>query len=212
MPRLLRNLLALGVLIVSSASIAQTPQSGAPAGGQAVATFAGGCFWCMEEAYEKVAGVSSVVSGFMGGNVANPTYKQVSGGSTGHAEVVQVTFDPAKVTYQQLVDWFWVNIDPGDASGQFCDKGSEYRSAIFFHGDEQKRIAQASKEKLQASGRLKQPIATEITAADTFYPAEDYHQDYYKKNSARYQYYKYGCGRAARLEQIWGKPAPPPTQ
>jgi len=212
MPRLLQSLVALSALIFSSAAIAQTPQSGAPAGGQAVATFAGGCFWCMEEAYEKVAGVSSVVSGFMGGSVANPTYKQVAGGSTGHAEVVQVTFDPAKVTYQQLVDWFWVNIDPGDASGQFCDKGSEYRSAIFVHGDEQKRIAQASKEKLQASGRLKQPIATEITAADAFYPAEDYHQDYYKKSSARYQYYKYGCGRAARLEQIWGKPAPPPTQ
>jgi peptide-methionine (S)-S-oxide reductase len=177
-----------------------------------VATFAGGCFWCMEEAYEKIAGVSSVVSGFMGGATPNPTYKQVSGGSTGHAEVVQITFDPAKVSYQQLVDWFWVNIDPTDASGQFCDKGNEYRSAIFFHGDAQKQIAQASKEKLQSSGRLKHPIATEIAAAGPFYPAEDYHQDYYKKNSARYQYYKYGCGRAARLEQLWGKPAPPPTQ
>lgn len=212
MPLLLRNLVALAALAVCGAAVAQTTQTAAPAAGQAVATFAGGCFWCMEEAYEKVPGVSSVVSGFMGGTVANPTYKQVSGGNTGHAEAVQVTFDPTKVSYQQLVDWFWVNIDPGDASGQFCDKGSEYRSAIFFRGEEQKQIAQASKEKLQASGKLKQPVVTEITAAGPFYPAEDYHQDYYKKNAARYQYYKYGCGRAARLEQIWGKPTPPPTQ
>ena len=209
---LLRNLVALAALTYWGAAAAQTSQPSVPPPGQAVATFAGGCFWCMEEAYEKVAGVSSVVSGFMGGTVPNPTYKQVSGGSTGHAEVVQIIFDPAKVSYQQLVDWFWVNVDPADASGQFCDKGSEYRSGIFFHGEEQKQIAQTSKEKLQASGKLRQPVATEITPAGAFYTAEDYHQDYYKKSAARYQYYKYGCGRAARLEQIWGKPTPPPTQ
>lgn len=207
--RLTKSLVALVVSGIAGVAFAQTAPSPA---GQAVATFAGGCFWCMEEAYEKVNGVTSVVSGFMGGKVANPTYKQVSGGNTGHAEVVQVTFDPTKVSYEQLVDWFWVNIDPADATGQFCDKGSEYRSAIFYHGEEQKRIAQASRDKLQASGKLKQPIATEITAASAFYAAEDYHQDYYKKNAVRYQYYKYGCGRAARLEQIWGKPTPPPTQ
>lgn len=209
---LLRALGALVALAFAGTAMAQTARPAAPAAGQAVATFAGGCFWCMEEAYEKVAGVTSVVSGFMGGKTPNPTYKQVSGGDTGHAEVVQVTYDPAKVTYQQLVDWFWVNIDPTDAAGQFCDKGSEYRSAIFFHDETQKRIADASKEKLAASGKFKQPITTEITAAGPFYPAEDYHQGYHKKNAARYQYYKYGCGRAARLEQIWGKPTPPPTQ
>ena len=209
---LLRNVVVLAALTLPGAAVTQTAQPGGPAAGQAIATFAGGCFWCMEEAYEKLAGVSAVVSSFMGGSVPNPTYKQVSGGSTGHAEVVQVTFDPAKVSYQQLIDWFWVNIDPADASGQFCDKGSEYRSGIFFHGEEQKQIAQSSKEKLQGSGRVKGPIATEITAAGPFYPAEDYHQGYYEKSSARYQYYKYGCGRAARLEQIWGKPTLPPTQ
>jgi peptide-methionine (S)-S-oxide reductase len=201
---LLRNLAALIALAFAGAAAAQTTQPAPPVAGQSVATFAGGCFWCMEEAYEKVAGVSSVVSGFMGGTVANPTYKQVSGGNTGHAEVVQVTFDPAKVSYQQLVDWFWVNIDPVDASGQFCDKGSEYRSAIFFHGDAQKQVAQASKEKLQASGKLQQPIATEITAAGPFYPAEEYHQDYYRKNPLRYKIYRGGCGRDHVLEQLWG--------
>lgn len=209
LPRLIKSLVALALAGIAGTAAAQTAS---PPAGQAVATFAGGCFWCMEEAYEKVNGVTSVVSGFMGGKTANPTYKQVSGGNTGHAEVVQVTFDPAKVSYEKLVDWFWVNIDPVDAAGQFCDKGSEYRSAIFYHGDEQKRIAQASKEELQASGKIKQPIATEITVAGPFYAAEDYHQGYYKKNSVRYQYYKYGCGRAQRLEQIWGKPTPPPTQ
>jgi peptide-methionine (S)-S-oxide reductase len=206
--RLMKSLVALALAGIAGAAAAQT----APPAGQAVATFAGGCFWCMEEAYEKVGGVTSVVSGFMGGSVANPTYKQVSGGKTGHAEVVQVTFDPAKVSYEKLVDWFWANIDPTDATGQFCDKGSEYRSAIFYHSEDQKRVALASKENLQKSGKLKEPIVTEITAAGPFYPAEDYHQDYYKKNSARYQYYKYGCGRTQRLEQIWGKPTPPPTQ
>ena len=179
-----------------------------PSGKTETAIFAGGCFWCVEEAFEKVPGVSSAVSGYTGGTVANPTYEQVASKATGHAEAVQVTFDPGKVSYQQLVDWFWHNIDPVDAKGQFCDKGSPYRSAIYYQGEAQKKVAEASKEALK--GRFKQPIATEITAASTFYPAEDYHQDYYKKNSLRYQYYKYGCGRAQRLEQIWGPPASPP--
>jgi peptide-methionine (S)-S-oxide reductase len=176
------------------------------------AIFAGGCFWCVEEAFEKVPGVVRAVAGYTGGTKANPTYEEVSSKSTGHAEAVEVTYDPKRVSYAQLVDWFWRNIDPSDATGQFCDKGSPYRSAIFTSDAEQKRIAEASKQALQASGRLKGQIATEIVAAGPFYPAEEYHQAYYKKNPFKYQYYKQGCGRAQRLEQIWGPPAPPPTQ
>jgi methionine-S-sulfoxide reductase len=162
----------------------------------------------VEEAFEKVPGVLSAVSGYTGGTVKNPTYEQVSGGkNTGHAEAVLVTYDPGKVSYAQLVDWFWRNIDPTQANGQFCDHGSPYRSAIFYQGEEQKRVAEATKQAL--AGRFKQPIATEIVAAGAFYNAEGYHQDYYKKNPQRYQYYKYGCGRAQRLEQIWGKPVLP---
>jgi len=174
-----------------------------------IATFAGGCFWCVEEAFEKVPGVVRAVSGYTGGTVADPSYEQVMSKTTGHSEAVQVTYDPGKVSYQQLVDWFWHNIDPFDAKGQFCDKGSPYRSVIFYHGEAQKKIAEASKEALK--GRFKEPIATQLVAAGPFYPAEDYHQDFYKKNEFRYQYYKYGCGRAQRLEQIWGKPTPPPN-
>jgi peptide-methionine (S)-S-oxide reductase len=177
----------------------------------AVATFAGGCFWCVEEAFDKVPGVLKTVSGFMGGTVANPSYEQVMTKTTGHAEAVQVTYDPGKVSYQQLVDWFWRNIDPLDAKGQFCDKGSPYLSIIFYHGEEQRKIAEASKRALEASGQFKQPIATAISAAGPFYAAEDYHQDYYQKNPFRYQFYKHGCGRAQRLEQLWGKAALPPA-
>jgi peptide-methionine (S)-S-oxide reductase len=207
--RLLRWLpaLALGIAVAA----AQTVPPAAPAK-TAVATFAGGCFWCVEEAFDKVPGVLSTVSGYTGGTVANPTYEQVSGlKNTGHAEAVRVTYDPAKVSYKQLVDWFWRNIDPTQADGQFCDHGSPYRSGIFYHDEEQKKIAEASKEALAASGRFKQPIATEIVPAGPFYDAEDYHQDYYKKNNHRYQLYKYSCGRAQRLQQLWGKPTPPPN-
>ena len=178
----------------------------------AFAIFAGGCFWCVEEAFEKVPGVVRAVSGYTGGTKASPTYEEVMSKTTGHAEAVQVTYDPAKVTYPQLVDWFWRNIDPVDAKGQFCDKGNPYRSAIFYLDAEQKKVAEDSKAALQASGRFKAPIATEITAAGPFYPAEGYHQDYYKTNSFKYQYYKNGCGRPQRLEQIWGPPKPPATQ
>jgi methionine-S-sulfoxide reductase len=205
--RVLRWLVPLAFLAGVSGAVAQT----AAPGKTETAIFAGGCFWCVEEAFEKVPGVTAAVSGYIGGTVANPTYQQVSGGATGHAEAVQVTYDPGKVTYKQLVDWFWRNIDPLDAAGQFCDKGSEYRSAVFYSGDAQKKIAEDSKQALQASGRFKQPIATEITAAGPFYLAEDYHQDYYKKNEKRYQFYKFGCGRVQRLEQIWGKATPPPN-
>jgi methionine-S-sulfoxide reductase len=208
--RPLRWLMALVVLTGTSGAIAQTAPPKAD-GNTATAIFAGGCFWCVEEAFEKVPGVIAAVSGFVGGKVANPSYEQVMQKNTGHAEAVQVTYDPGKVTYQQLVDWFWRNIDPLDAAGQFCDKGNPYRSGIFYRDDAQKKIAERSKQALQASGRFKQPIVTEITAAGPFYLAEDYHQDYYKKNANRYQFYKHGCGRVQRLEQIWGKATPPPN-
>ena len=173
--------------------------------GLAEATFAGGCFWCMEPPFDKLAGVVSTTSGYTGGQVKNPSYEQVSAGGTGHAESVQVVYDPAKVSYQKLLDVFWHNVDPLDAAGQFCDKGHQYRTAIFYHDDEQRRLAEASKAALEASGRLRQPIVTEIVPAATFYPAEDYHQDYYQKNPIRYRFYRYGCGRDKRLEQLWGE-------
>jgi len=207
--RPMRWLLALAIVSGISAVAAQTaPPTSAKT---AVATFAGGCFWCVEEAFEKVPGVIAAVSGFIGGTVANPSYQLVMTKTTGHAEAVRVTYDPSRVTYAQLVDWFWRNIDPVDVTGQFCDKGSPYRSGIFYHDDEQRKIAMATKQALQASGRFKRPIATEITAAGPFYEAEDYHQGYHKKNPNRYQFYKYGCGRAQRLEEIWGKATPPPN-
>jgi methionine-S-sulfoxide reductase len=197
-------LLSLAVAAGFSVASAQTSPAKT-----AVATFAGGCFWCVEEVFEKVPGVLSAVSGYTGGTVPNPTYRQVSGNTTGHAEAVRVTYDPSKVTYAQLVDWFWRNIDPTQADGQFCDRGSSYRSAIFVHDDAQRKVAEATKKALQASWRFKQPIVTEIKAAGPFYEAEDYHQDYYKKNVNRYRFYKFACGRAQRLEQLWGKATPP---
>jgi len=173
----------------------------------AVATFAGGCFWCMEPPYDKLDGVKSTVSGYMGGHVDNPTYKQVVGGSTGHAEVVQVTYDPDVVSYEQLLHVFWRNIDPVDGGGQFCDRGDSYRSAIFARSETQQRAAEASKQALEDSGRFDATIATEIQAAKTFYPAEDYHQDYYQNNPLRYRYYRASCRRDARLEALWGAEA-----
>ena len=171
----------------------------------AKAYFAGGCFWCMEEAFEKVDGVLTVVSGYMGGTVANPTYEQVSDGRTGHAEAIEVTYDPTKVTYQKLLDAFWRNIDPVTPNAQFCDHGTQYRAAVFYSTDEEKRLAEESKSKIEQSKRLPVPIVTQLVQASIFYQAEDYHQDYYKKNPLRYKYYKYSCGRAQRLEALWGK-------
>ena len=168
------------------------------------ATFAAGCFWCTEEAFEKVPGVISAVSGYTGGTVKNPSYEQVSSGRTGHAEAVEVTFDPAKVSYEQLLDVFWVNHDPTVTNRQFCDSGTQYRPAIFYLNDEQKRLAEASKAKWDKEKPFKQPILTEITKAGPFYPAEDYHQDYYKKNPLQYKFYVTGCGRYTRLDQLWG--------
>jgi peptide methionine sulfoxide reductase msrA/msrB len=169
------------------------------------ATFAGGCFWCTESDFEKVAGVVEVISGYTGGHTENPTYEEVSSGVTGHAESIQVIYDPAKVSYEQLLDVFWRHIDPTDAGGQFVDRGSQYRSAIFYQNDEERRLAEESKAKLEQSGRFDKPIVTEIVKLGTFYPAEEYHQDYYKKNPLRYKYYRYGSGRDQFLEQVWGK-------
>jgi methionine-S-sulfoxide reductase len=168
------------------------------------ATLAGGCFWCLEEALEKIPGIVSAISGYTGGSLKNPTYEQVSSGRTGHTEAVRITFDPSRVTYAHILEVFWRNIDPVDASGQFCDRGSQYRAGIFVHDETQRRTAEASRQAMAASGRFKHPIATEIVAAGPFYVAEDYHQDYYKKNPFQYRFYKFSCGRERRLEQIWG--------
>lgn len=168
------------------------------------AVFAMGCFWCSEEAFEKVPGVVSVSSGYTGGKVKNPSYEQVSSGRTGHTEAVEVTFDPAKVSYDTLLDTFWLNHDPTVKDRQFCDSGSQYRPEIFYRSDDQKRLAEASKAKWEKAKPFKQPILTAITAASDFYPAEDYHQDYYKKNPVQYRFYVTGCGRYARLDQLWG--------
>jgi peptide-methionine (S)-S-oxide reductase len=171
----------------------------------ATATFAGGCFWCMEPPYDELDGVISTTSGYIGGRKKNPTYEEVSEGTTGHAEAVQVAYDPTKVSYEKLLEVFWQNIDPFTPNAQFCDRGSQYRSAIFYHDEEQKRAAEASKQKLEKSGRFTQPIVTEIVPAGEFYPAEDYHQDYYQNNPVRYKYYRYRCGRDEALAKIWGK-------
>jgi peptide-methionine (S)-S-oxide reductase len=177
----------------------------APAPGNAQtarATFAGGCFWCMEPPFDELDGVISTTSGYIAGKTKNPTYEQVSTGTTGHTEALQVVYDPKKITYEKLLEVFWRNIDPLAANGQFCDLGSQYRSGIFYHDGNQKSAAEKSKKSIQT--RFKQPVATEITAATAFYPAEDYHQDYYKKNPVRYKLYSHGCGRAQRLEEVWG--------
>lgn len=172
-----------------------------------IATFAGGCFWCTEADFEKVPGVVSVISGYTGGHKENPSYAEVSSGKTGHLEAVQVHYDPSKVTYRELVDYFWRTINPTDSGGQFVDRGSQYRSAIFYHDEEQKRLAEESKEALSKSGRFEKPIVTEILPFNTFYEAEEYHQDYYKKHWLRYKYYRNGSGRDLFLKRVWGKEA-----
>ena len=169
----------------------------------AKATFAGGCFWCVEEVFDAVPGVLMTTSGYTGGRTDEPTYEQVSSGGTGHAEAVEVVYDPARVSYAQLLDAFWRNIDPTTPDRQFCDKGSQYRAAIFYHDDEQRRLAEESKQRLEASGRFER-VVTEISPAGRFWPAEEYHQDYYEKNPVRYKFYKFGCGREGRLDDLWG--------
>ena len=168
------------------------------------ATFAGGCFWCMEPPFDKLAGVSATVSGYTGGQLKQPTYEQVSSGATGHVEALQVAYDPTQISYQQLLDLFWRNVDPLDGGGQFCDRGHQYTTAIFYHDTEQKRLAEQSKAKIAA--RLGREVTTPIRPAAEFYAAEEYHQDYYQRNPLRYKYYRYRCGRDQRLEQLWGKP------
>ncbi len=171
------------------------------------ATFAGGCFWCMEPPFDEIPGVISTTSGYTGGSEVNPTYKQVSYGKTGHTEAVQVVYDPAIVTYAQLLEVFWMNIDPTDPDGQFVDRGKQYRPGIFYHNREQKTLALGSRDKLGKSGRFNKPIATEITEATEFYPAEEYHQDFYKKSPLRYKSYRYGSGRDQFIERVWGNTA-----
>jgi peptide-methionine (S)-S-oxide reductase len=203
-PEVLLGLIAWGLFTVAPVA---NPRAG---GGQTSdaryekATFAGGCFWCMEGPFDELPGVISTVSGYTGGRTKNPTYEQVTTGGTGHAEAVEVVFDPSKITYARLLDVFWKNIDPITPNRQFCDVGTQYRSAIYYHNEEQKRLAESSKKALESSGRFRQPIVTEIEAASAFYRAEEYHQDYYKKNPIRFKFYKYQCGRDKRLEELWG--------
>ena len=201
---------ALVLLFAACQTFAQAPT---PVTATVKATFAGGCFWCMEPPYDKLPGVISTTSGYIGGKVRNPTYEQVSAGITGHTEVVQVVYDPAKVSYRQLLEVFWKNIDPVAKDRQFCDNGSQYRSGVFWHDEAQKKLADESKALLnqgQAFGSakpvgFKSGVVTEITQASEFWPAEEYHQDYYMKNPVRYAYYRHGCGRDNRLKQLWGE-------
>jgi len=175
------------------------------ADGLAVATFGGGCFWCMEPPYDELDGVVSTTSGFMGGHVSNPSYEQVVRGNTGHVEVVQVAYDPAVIGYQRLLEVFWRNIDPLTDAGQFCDIGESYRPVIFVHDERQRRLAGASKRGLIESERFEAPVVVPIEPASAFWPAEDYHQDYYRKNPVRYKYYRWRCGRDQRLAELWGE-------
>ena len=202
--KLARTLAIAALAGCASGAIAQDKP--APAGFER-ATFAGGCFWCMEPPFDALAGVVSTTSGYMGGQKKNPTYEEVSAGITGHAEVLQVVYDPKKVSYEKLMDVYWHNVDPTVKDRQFCDGGTQYRTAVFHHTPEQKRIAEESKAKLEKTKPFKAPIVTPIQAAGDFWPAEEYHQDYYKKNPVRYKFYSTSCGRAARLEELWGKPA-----
>ena len=206
--RLLTGAALAGALAAGAAAVAQTaaPMTGAanPTTAGEVATFASGCFWCTESDFEAVPGVLGAVSGYTGGTDTDPTYQEVSAGVTGHAEAVEVRYDPAKVTYAQLLEVYWRNVDYLDAGGQFCDRGDQYRPAIFVHDDEEKRLAEATKAALAAGKRFDQPVAVQVVPAATFYPAEDYHQDYYKKNPLRYKVYRWNCGRDQRLEQLRG--------
>jgi peptide-methionine (S)-S-oxide reductase len=197
----------LAAVLAAPTSVNAQAAPGAKPPVTAKATFAGGCFWCMEEAFDKIPGVVATVSGYTGGRTKNPSYEQVSGGRTGHAEAVEVQYDPARVSYEKLVDAFWHNVDPTQKDGQFCDYGSQYRTAIFYHTEEQRRIAEASRAALLKNRPFKGDIVTQIVKADAFYPAEDYHQDFHVKNPVRYKFYKSGCGREARLRELWGSRA-----
>jgi len=202
------GLILAGLLAACEPTAAQAPQAPAAApmvANPGVAIFAGGCFWCTEADFDKVPGVLETTSGYIGGHVDNPTYEQVSAGTSGHIEAVRVRFDPSKTSYAKLLEAFWPTIDPVTANAQFCDHGPQYRSAIFYSNAEEQQLAEASKNALEQSERLPAPVVTEVLAAGTFYPAEDYHQDYYQRNPLRYTYYRNGCGRDQRLKQLWGK-------
>jgi len=216
MPRLASLLIAFAVLAGGTALLFAQPKptaaptaptAAAPQKGLKVATFAGGCFWCMESDFDKVKGVKQTISGFMGGKTKNPTYEQVSMGNTGHAESVQVTYDPKVVSYKQLVDYYWRHVDVLDGGGQFCDRGSQYRPVIFVATPEERKIAEESKAELEKSGRFSQPIAVQIADAGVFTPAEAYHQNYYKTHPLQYAFYRHACGRDARVKQLWGDEA-----
>jgi peptide-methionine (S)-S-oxide reductase len=200
-------LLALGFFAATCVASPAWAQS-LPAQSQptlAKATFAAGCFWCTEEFLDKIPGVISTTSGYAGGKKQKPTYEEVSAGTTGHTEVVLVVYDPKKVSYEKLLEQFWLNHDPTTVNRQFCDVGSQYRASIFWHDEEQKKLAEASRERWQKTKPFKEPIVTPIVPAGEFWPAEEYHQDYYKKNPVRYRLYTSGCGRYARLDELWGK-------
>ncbi|HEV3459113.1 MAG TPA: peptide-methionine (S)-S-oxide reductase MsrA [Thermoanaerobaculia bacterium] len=216
-PRMLSTL-GLAVLLLCcsrgesgavKAAVGAQPAPGAapaaPTVQAATATFAGGCFWCMQPAYDHVPGVLSTTVGYTGGHLPNPTYEQVGSGGTGHRESIEVTYDPAKVTYDRLLTIFWHNIDPTDNAGQFCDHGEQYRSAIFYHDAAQRQAAEAAKKAIAAAGRIKEPIVTDILPASKFYPAEGYHQKYYVKSALQYKFYRFNCGRDRRLSQLWGE-------
>jgi peptide-methionine (S)-S-oxide reductase len=206
--RAFRRAAACAALLFAFGS-AQAARAADPApAATAIATFAGGCFWCMEPPYDALDGVLETISGYTGGQLERPSYEQVSAGGTGHYEAVQIRFDPQRVSYEKLLEVFWRNVDPTDAGGQFCDRGDQYRSAIFVHDDAQRAAADASLRAHEASGRFPAPLATRILPAATFWPAEAYHQDYYRENPIRYRFYRKSCGRDARLEKVWGK-APP---
>ncbi len=195
-----RGLIVLSVILLTVIEADAQPKKGV----SMKATFAGGCFWCMQPEYDNQKGVLQTTVGYTGGQVPNPTYEQVSSGKTGHAEAIQISYDPSQVSYERLVEIYWQNIDPTQKNGQFADHGPQYRTAIFYHDEEQRRLAMKSKEDLQKSGRFPRPIVTEIVPASEFYPAEDYHQRYYEKNSFRYQIYKRGSGREHFKESVWG--------
>ena len=188
-----------GLLSVSSPSMGDVPLADS-----ATATFAGGCFWCMEGPFDELDGVLSTTSGYTGGHTANPTYERVSAGGTGHAEAIEVAYDPQRISYQELLTVYWRNVDPTTPNAQFCDHGDQYRPAIFYHNDAQRRLAEASKEEIDRTKTFSEPIVTEITQATEFYPAEEYHQDFYRKNPIRYKFYRLTCGRDARLTELWG--------
>ena len=201
---IVRAFLSCVLMAVASASAPAFAEEPAPV---AKATFAGGCFWCMQPPFEKLPGVLSTTVGYTGGHTKNPSYEEVSAGGTGHAESVQIVYDPRKITYEQLLEVFWHNIDPLTRDAQFCDHGHQYRSAIFVHDDAQRRLAEASKRQLEESKRFDRPIVTEIVAATDFYPAEEYHQRYHEKNPVRYKVYRWNCGRDQRLKAVWGDAA-----